>query len=187
MKPTIAHRSRPCEGETTCGDVAVVRAAGDSTLLAVVDVLGHGPVAAQAAQVAEDHLHGSAAPRNVQQVLEGLGDALHSHRGAAAFVCRLGGRRIEAAGVGNVEMRVFGSNFRASPTPGILGGRVRRLRVFEGELEAGSRLVLFSDGVSALFTEEAARDGGPERVCQVLIAEYGLARDDATVMVADIP
>lgn len=187
MMPAVAHRSRPCEGETTCGDVAVVRVIGESTLLAVVDVLGHGPVAAEAAQAAAEHLRGQGPPRSVQHALEGLGNALHAHRGAAAFVCRLSGRRIEAAGVGNVEMRVFGSNFRAGPTPGILGGRVRRLRVFEGELEAGSRLVLFSDGVSALFTEVAARGGSPEHACQALIAEYGVARDDATVLVADIP
>ena len=43
----VAYLTRPREGETENGDRAVVVDLGDVTLLAVIDALGHGPVAAR--------------------------------------------------------------------------------------------------------------------------------------------
>ena len=45
---TVARRCRP--GEATCGDLAVVEARGDSTLVAGIDGIGHGTAAERAAQ-----------------------------------------------------------------------------------------------------------------------------------------
>lgn len=45
---TIAHRSLPKEGERANGDAAVLRQDGERTLLAVIDGLGHGELAALA-------------------------------------------------------------------------------------------------------------------------------------------
>lgn len=187
MSPVVAQRSRPCAGESVNGDVALVRRWDDVTLLAVIDALGHGQEAAESATAAARYIEGVSRVGSVTSVLEGLGDTLRSMRGAAGLLCLLRGRRVEAAGVGNVEMRVLGSRFRAVGTPGILGGRSTRLRVFDGELAPGTRLILYSDGVSGLFPDEMALGGAPDAVCATLLAEFGRARDDATVLVADIP
>src|SRR5690606_27727635 len=50
--PMVVHAAqlvRPARGEQVAGDAALVRELGPSTLLAVIDGLGHGPPAAEAA------------------------------------------------------------------------------------------------------------------------------------------
>ncbi|WP_194858340.1 MULTISPECIES: hypothetical protein [unclassified Myxococcus] len=47
MRFAVAHRSRPKVGALENGDGVVVRQECARTLVAVVDALGHGPVAAQ--------------------------------------------------------------------------------------------------------------------------------------------
>jgi hypothetical protein len=180
------YRVRPCGGETVSGDVAVVRTVGERTMLAVVDVLGHGAVAADAAGVAAERLQAAADLRSVEALLAEVDAALRPLRGAAALVCIVHERQVESAGVGNVQMRVFGSSFRAMCTPGILGRRTRRLRVFRGELQPGARLVMFSDGIDERFPDALARAGHPESVCAQILDQYGRPNDDATVLTAEV-
>ena len=45
----VGHASRPKFGETACGDAVWVASAGDEIHVAVIDGLGHGPAAAEAA------------------------------------------------------------------------------------------------------------------------------------------
>ncbi len=52
MTANVAHVSQPKIGERANGDAVLVRSSGDLLLLAVIDGLGHGPVAAEAAQAA---------------------------------------------------------------------------------------------------------------------------------------
>jgi phosphoserine phosphatase RsbX len=89
--------------------------------------------------------------------------------------------------VGNVQMRVLGSRFGAVCTPGILGQRRRRLRVFRGEVKPGTRLVMFSDGIDEKFPDALALDGDPDAVCAQILDRYGRTSDDATVLTAEIP
>ena len=49
MSPNVAHLSQPKPGEKANGDAVLVRRDGDALMLAVVDGLGHGPIAAEAA------------------------------------------------------------------------------------------------------------------------------------------
>lgn len=187
MTLRVAHRIRPCAGETVSGDAAVVRTVGEHTLLAVVDVLGHGTEAAEAAGVAAQCLRGAEELGCVKALLADVDGVLRVRRGAAALVCVLHGRQVESAGVGNVQMRVLGSSFRAVCTPGILGRRTRRLRVFRGELDPGARLVMFSDGIDMRFPDALACDGDPEAVCTHILDQYGRSNDDATVLTAEVP
>jgi phosphoserine phosphatase RsbX len=183
----VAHRVRPCSGETASGDAALVRTVGDRTMFAVIDVLGHGATAADAAAVAAKCLRAADDLGSVEALLAAVDDGLRSMRGAAALLCILRGRHVESAGVGNVQMRVLGSAFRAVCTPGILGQRRRRLRVFRGELDPGTRLVMFSDGIDEKFPDALALDGDPDAVCDRILDRYGRTSDDATVLTAEIP
>jgi negative regulator of sigma-B (phosphoserine phosphatase) len=173
-------------GETLNGDRVVLRTADERSLLAVIDGLGHGPAAAAAAQRASLHLESVPLEMDLKQVVQGLHSQLRGTRGAAAMVCSLSGGRLEGCGVGNVELRVQGGSLPVVLSPGILGSNVRAFRIFCGELHMGSRLALFSDGVSSRFSLQGVRQLTPAEACALILERHGYSHDDATVLIADI-
>lgn len=186
MRLTTSHLCRPKLGEQRNGDAVVVRTTPTHTLLAVVDALGHGLHAADVANKAVDFLHSVAVELDVRRILTGLHHELRDTRGAAAMVCLIHGDRLEGCGVGNVELRIAGSNVPIVLSPGVLGTNVRQFRVFHGQLHPRSRMVLFSDGISARFSIDSLRNISPAEACNYLLSEHGREHDDATALVADI-
>jgi hypothetical protein len=70
--------------------------------------------------------------------------------------------------------------------PGIAGHQARTVRQFDYEAPAGAAVILHSDGVSSRWEAAAlpgleARD--PLLIAAVLLAEAGIRRDDAGVLV----
>jgi len=185
MKLAIAHRSLPASGEIRSGDAVVIRHHGDMTLVAVIDVLGHGPTAAEVADQAVHHLEQSPLGTAIE-VIEGLHGALRGTRGAAAAICVMRDDQLRGCSVGNVEVRVLGSPVAVLSTPGILGQRHHRLREFVGRLVTGDRLVCFSDGISSRTPFAELRGLRRDELCAVLMQQYRRSHDDATVVVADV-
>jgi len=183
---TIAHRSLPKEGERANGDAAVLRQDGERTLLAVIDGLGHGELAALATARAVAFLREWSLAGELLAAMQGMHEALRGTRGAAASLCLLEGGALVCCGVGNVEIRCLGSKVPILPSPGVLGARVLQFRICRGELAPGSRLVLFSDGISQRSPLEALRRLDPEAMCDELILNHRKPSDDATVLVCDL-
>ena len=158
------HLCVPRQGETECGDVAVIRAEAEFSLLAVAPL-----------------------DRGVLQLMESLHAALRGSRGAAAMLCILAADgRLQGCGVGNVEMRTVGSRVPIVLTPGILGASVNRLRTFEARVVPGDRLVLFSDGISSRMDLGSVRGLSPAGACDVLMTQNRRTHDDSTLLVIDI-
>lgn len=187
MNLDVAHRCRPCAGETRAGDAVVVRVDDETNVLALIDVLGHGPRAADAADRAAEFLRTTAVHEGVRAMLEGLHRLLHASRGAAATICLLNPRGLEACGVGNVGVRVYGSPASIVPSPGVIGGRMRQLRTFKAELQPNTRILLYSDGIRPEFSEREARLGSPAESCDVILQRHARPDDDATILIADLP
>jgi negative regulator of sigma-B (phosphoserine phosphatase) len=185
MKLTASHSTRPKVGESVNGDAVVFRHADARGLLAVIDALGHGPTAAEVAHKATRYLQSVAMEADVRRILTGLHGELRGGRGAAAMICAIHGDRLEGCGVGNVELRINGSDVPVVLSPGVLGGTVRNFRVFHGKLYLRSRIVLFSDGVSSRFQLDTMRDQSPGELCAHLVAHHGRSYDDATALVVD--
>jgi len=93
---------------------------------------------------------------------------------------------LEGCGVGNVDLRVMGANIPIVLSPGVLGGQVRNMRVFKGEVGQGSRLVLFSDGISSRAAFDGLRRVAPAAACEQVLASHSYTHDDATVLIADL-
>jgi negative regulator of sigma-B (phosphoserine phosphatase) len=183
---SVAWISRPREGEIVCGDAVIVRPHGNAVLIAVVDALGHGPRAAEVAQISSDWL--DAKPESgdgAQAIVQGLHGALHGSRGAAALVLILSARGIEACSVGNVELRSTTGKLPFVLTPGVLGVRLRPPKVGFAEI-ATERFVLFSDGISGRFDLKAQRSRSPADLASHLFASHRHAHDDASVVVVDV-
>jgi anti-sigma regulatory factor (Ser/Thr protein kinase) len=178
---------RPISGETECGDVFAVEET-DGTLTGVLcDGLGHGPLAAIAANEA------------VSAVLDGpVGDPAaavaraHSRmshtRGGALAVVQVTGRRVRFCGLGNVAAVILADGTRKSmlSVPGIAGHQARAIRPFEYDAPPGAVIFLHSDGLTSRWSPDAlpglhARD--PLVAAAALLAEAGTRRDDASVLV----
>ncbi len=185
MKLVTGHTTRPRAGEAVNGDAVVMRTSESGGLFAVVDALGHGPIAAAVAETATRYLESVPFDTEMQRILTGLHAALRASRGAAAMVCSVVGNKIYGCGVGNVELRVTGGDVPVVLSPGVLGGTVRSFRHFHGKLHQRSRLVLFSDGVSARFQLDTLRHLGPRELSERLVTEHGRSHDDATALVVD--
>jgi phosphoserine phosphatase RsbX len=183
---TVAHRVVAREGEHFCGDAVLCRNEGDLQLLAVVDGLGHGPAAAEAAARAVSYLERTDCTVDIEQLVQGLHDGLGGSRGAAALVCIVRDGRLTACGVGNVQLRSMGGEVPVVLTAGILGVRLRRLRTFGATLRDGQRLVVHTDGVSSRFDLGGMRHLPAEETCEAILHEHRHSHDDATILVADV-
>jgi anti-sigma regulatory factor (Ser/Thr protein kinase) len=178
---------RPITGEIECGDAyGAVQVDGEVTAV-LCDGLGHGPLAAAAAAagvtaVLEDPAGEPAA------LLERVHRRMSGTRGGAVGIVRIGGQRARFAGLGNVAASIVSGGHRKSMVsiPGIAGHQARTIRQFEYEAPPGSALILHSDGISNRWEAAAlpgleARD--PLLIAAVLLAQAGVHRDDAGVLV----
>jgi anti-sigma regulatory factor (Ser/Thr protein kinase) len=178
---------RPITGETACGDAYGAVQADGAVTAVLCDGLGHGPLAA------------AAAAEGVAAVLEdpagepaGLLERVHRRmsgtRGGAVGIVRIGGQLARFAGLGNVAASIVAGGQRKSMVsiPGIAGHQARSIRQFEYAAPPRSAVILHSDGISSRWQAAAlpgieARD--PLLIAAVLLAQAGVHRDDAGVLV----
>lgn len=182
--------SRPHPGEDVNGDAYFILARGRRSLLSVIDGLGHGAGAKEAADVAIDQLE-EWTGEPLEEVVPALHKALRATRGAvigAAIIDR-GEGRFHFSGVGNVMVRVYGAPEHTTPLSanGTLGARLGSLRVWSYPWAEGATLIMASDGVSASWDIESypgLLQRTPQILAGVLMRDYGRNADDATVLVA---
>jgi serine phosphatase RsbU (regulator of sigma subunit) len=185
----VTAAARPYPGELVNGDAWRVDRHGAWVRIAVIDGLGHGIQAADAANAALALLeeHPDAEPIRILELCHG---ALRGTRGAAIGVVMIdsSARRLCFAGVGNVEARLWqnGQEKRFSSARGIVGATLPRLRTDESPLEEAWRLVIHTDGVSARFrlSDLLQAESGLQELADTILAEWGRTTDDATVVVA---
>jgi negative regulator of sigma-B (phosphoserine phosphatase) len=102
------------------------------------------------------------------------------------MVCRLEGERIEGCGVGNVDLRSYGTPVPVVLTPGVVGRSLPRQRLFAAELKPGDRFVIFSDGISARFDGATLMRMPISEACRSFMDLHRRAHDDATVLLTHV-
>jgi anti-sigma regulatory factor (Ser/Thr protein kinase) len=182
--------SIPKTGETLNGDAWTSRSTPRGCRILVVDGLGHGPVANEAARGAVDAFDATPRRGAVEEV-EACHDALRSTRGAALAVADvdLDGRMVRFAGVGNIAGSVWdgSTSHHMVSLNGTAGHGTIHAREFSYGWPARGILVLSSDGLTTRWSLEsypglAARD--PALVAGVLYRDHTRGHDDVTVVVA---
>ncbi len=179
-------RSRPRPGEVENGDAVVVRHTARFSLVAVVDALGHGPVAAQVAGTAIAALTAATLPLRPEEVLLHVHEALRGTRGAAATVVTLEDGVMRGCGVGNVEVRTPGRGSPVLLSRGVLGSSSVRLRPFDATLGRGERFAIFTDGLTRRLDLESVRELPLPDACDALFARFAQELDDATLLVGEV-
>ena len=182
--------SRPHPGQQMNGDAYLIKSHGPLTLFAVIDGLGHGQGAKQAADTALDSLN-EWAGESLEEIFTAVHGVLRSTRGAVmgAAIIDTAREEMHYAGVGNVSVRIFNAPERVTPISanGTLGARMGRIRVWSQKWSEESILVLASDGVSESWDIKAypnLLERNPQLLAGILMRDYSRPNDDATVLVA---
>lgn len=195
----VAYRSevaivgRPHPGERVSGDHAAFVRRGDELVVTVVDGLGHGEPAREAANRAIDAFTaaGDASPA---RLLETADRALDGTRGVVMAAGRIdrASRAFEQASVGNVvthlvthgRPRSFGGS---AFVLGARGGGRRPIIDERCPYAQGDVVLMYTDGLKStvrLAEERALLREPPIVVAEELLSRYGRDTDDALVLVA---
>lgn len=175
---------RPCMGERVSGDAVVFKPLPGGLLLAIVDVLGHGPEAHALTPVIDAYLtrYGSA---DVCGVMTCLHQHLRGSRGAAVGLCAIDSASgtVNYVGIGNTVIRRFGhTETRLVSQDGVLGQNMRTPRQQSLQLEPDDILLLYTDGVSDRFTSQqypSLAHHSPTTVAENIVSRFGKDHDDA--------
>ena len=178
-------------GETDSGDRCVVKVAEKRVVIGVIDGLGHGPEAAQAAQAAADVVE-AFSHESVGALMVRCHEKLRTTRGAAITLMSIDAAtgQLDWLGAGNVAAVLlhFGEAGRSSHKEllvrsGTAGASLPSTAVSSIKIKRGDVVALATDGVNLRFIEDL-RPGPPQRLAESLLARHQTARDDALVVVA---
>lgn len=185
MTITVGIAQRVCEGETVCGDGYTTLLLDDGVLVSVVDGLGHGPQAGEAATAFTELIEADLS-LSVLGMMQDAHARLSGTRGAAAAILRIDEvtRRVHFTGVGNIEMHAI-ADVKMHPVcaPGIVGHRVRKMLPFEFELPETALIVLASDGISSRLHLDEYAHLEPQVIADMIMDHHGKSHDDATCVV----
>ncbi len=180
----------PVEGGDESGDGWAVAVDGSATLL-VVDGLGHGPAAAEAARTALAVFERVGAA-DVERFVERAHEAMRSTRGGVLSVCTVDPERGELrfAGVGNVTGRLMhgSTSVGLAGRDGTLGTElaVPRIHLSTHPWRPGSAVVLASDGLRSQWDLRGYPGlllSHPAVVAATLQRDFARPTDDASVLV----
>ena len=186
MKYGAVTRCKP--GNEVSGDTYFFHEDSDATLVAMIDGLGSGNSAHEAAQRARQAVaeHTNLA---LTDILQQCHRALRGTRGVVMMLMRIDHEQesVGFAGVGNIGVRVFGdTSIRPLSRNGIVGYRMNNTREFQYAYTKGDVFILHSDGISSRFTLEPdwVRDPAidPQEIATEIADNFG-KDDDVTVIV----
>ncbi len=175
-------------GEPVCGDGWGTRTTVDHSFFMVVDGLGHGTFAADAAREAERVLADSRG-NSAASILRDCHDALRKTRGASAAIADISVDKgtLTFAGIGNISATVIDGQSRRGIAShnGTLGHQMHKIQEFTVPWNHGSILIMHSDGLSSkwdLNHYPGLASKHPSIIAAMLYRDFQRERDDVTVM-----
>lgn len=175
----------PLPGEEACGDAWEVSADARHTAVCLVDGLGHGAAAAQAAGVAlaAFQQHWRAEPA---RCLAAMHESLRGTKGVVAAIARIDREegRLDFSGVGNISARLYRpeSSKACISTPGVVGFRFPKPRQERHPWSDDSTLLMHTDGLSGGSAHELLRYPASLQA-GLFYHRFGGTRDDCGVLV----
>lgn len=171
-----------------CGDLAVWWEDATRTVLCIIDGLGHGPQAEQAATRAAEYVE-CYRDRPLCDILSGCNEAIRSTRGVAMGLVAIDREagRLSYVGVGNTQAVFVGQTVQyLSNNHGIVGGGIRSLRCETLPLATGDLVILLTDGVDpigAMSQVEIIARRDLSQLAEQILQRGRRPADDAAVLV----
>jgi phosphoserine phosphatase RsbX len=180
--------------EYTSGDRGIaVDLDGAAALFGVIDGLGHGPDAAEAALCAVDAVKRSPAER-LEVLIQLCHRVLAGTRGVAMTLARMdfAANALTWTGVGNVTADLVakvptGLQVRSSArlSPGIVGYRIPEIKPAETvSIRPGDLLVISTDGIAEDYLDHIDFAAHAVVIADELLAKHAKETDDAMVLAA---
>jgi anti-sigma regulatory factor (Ser/Thr protein kinase) len=186
----VGAKSTPKQGQDICGDAWAVRYAGGSLLVALLDGLGHGPLAAEAARRAIDVFLRVDPASEPQGILREVHQRIKSTRGAVMAVARFEPAiaLMTFAGVGNIVSVVQAGDATQHllSTDGTVGYNIRTIRPTSASWTPGCVFIATTDGLSTrwnLSRHPGLMSRHPSLIASVLHRDFARDTDDATIVV----
>jgi serine phosphatase RsbU (regulator of sigma subunit) len=162
----------------------------DTLRIAVIDGLGHGEAAFEAALAAKDVLTHHPELTSAD-ALRACHRAITRTRGAAMWMVTVDMERarLSYAGVGNVDARLLqgGHEQRLVGQRGIVGATMPKVRVYEHALQPEWILLIYTDGIRDRFDLKAMPEAlarNPQALADGILHTWARTTDDALVVVA---
>lgn len=183
----------PIHGETVCGDSYFIRIEPSRSVYMMVDGLGHGAGAADAAAEAVATVS-QFRRETATEIIVRTHDALKKTRGAAMSVAIIDHERLVMtyAGIGNVTaVLLTGQSSRTLLSQnGTLGAVLPRTpQEYTFPISRETLLLMFSDGLTTKASPigyPGLQSRHPALITGVLYRDFSRRRDDASVMIAPI-
>ena len=182
----------PAAGETLCGDGWHYHDQAGELTVAVVDGLGHGEKACEAAWSALkafDQMREAPLP----DMMRAMNRACRSTRGAAAFIARISTvtHTLQFTGIGNISACVVSPDGTKKGLPsmnGILGAFEAPFTVHALPWQDRNYLVLHSDGILNRWKGKVMLQRPRELTLKaaILYRDYCKGYDDATMVIAQV-
>lgn len=177
----------PLHTEAVSGDGWAMRVGEDAIAAMMVDGLGHGPQAHDAA-VAGTHAWLAEARADPVTAIAAMDAGMRGTRGGAVAVARYDRKSdtLNFTGVGNIagSLQDLEASRGLASHPGIVGMQARRSRPFEFSPAHGRLLILHSDGLQSrwnLRDYPGLATRHPAVVTALLHRDFSRGRDDAAV------
>ncbi len=179
-------------GQEESGDLHIAKLFRNGALVAVVDGLGHGAEAAEAAQIAARTLE--ARPNDsVIALLRRCHQALQGTRGVVMSMAsfNMNDETMTWVGVGNVEGVLLRANPKTNPGTefpvlrgGVVGGQLPPLLAAVVPVSKSDTLILVTDGIESGFNHGLPLNSKPQQIADHILARHNKGTDDALVLVA---
>lgn len=186
----IGAKSTPKLGQDVCGDAWGVRRVGANLWAALLDGLGHGPLAAEASNRAISVFLQADVSDQPADLLRRVHQGIKTTRGAVMAVAMFDTDKavMSFAGVGNI-VGIVSSGDEAQhliSTDGTVGYNMRTVRPSDVAWKKGSVYVATTDGLSTrwnLNRHPGLTDRHPSLIANVLHRDFARDADDATIIV----
>ena len=179
----------PLPGESVSGDAWCSSVSNDRSVHLVVDGLGHGQMASEAA-VEAVRIFKSCCNLGPELILKEIHAGLTKTRGAAVSVAEVLPHKgvLNYSGAGNIAAAIYtGGNTKSLVSMnGTVGHAVQKFQQFSHSWERNSLLIMHSDGIQTRWNVEQYSGLGsrhPALIAAVLYRDFRRERDDATVLV----
>ncbi len=187
---TVGARSTPKLGQQICGDAWSVIEGDGKLWVTLLDGLGHGPLACEAARRAVDVFRKLNRDDTPGDILRAAHAALRSTRGAvmAAAMFDPRARSMTYAGVGNIVAIVNTGdvNQHLVSTDGTVGYNMRLVRESVADWNTRSVFIATTDGLSTRWNLNRHPDllhHHPVVIAHVLHRDFARDNDDASIVV----
>lgn len=186
----VGAHSRPLPGHRANGDAFVIKEWENQLFVSLIDGVGHGRLAYQAAQKACNYLL-SHYDQPFENIIRGLERTCRSSRGVVLLMLRFDLERHElvSTGIGNIETRITGTlePDNIISRRGIVGLNKVSPVVRNHHWESDFMMILHSDGIEthrANKGDNFANSGQPaSEISRQLLHSFSKDSDDATVIV----